>query len=124
MIHGDIPAGYDIYLSPYAWAGWIGFLVTSLNLMPIGQLDGSHIVYALLGRKQLLFGWTAFAGLILLSFFWQGWILWIIIALLFLMIGHPPIENGSDLSFSEKLIGWSCVFIFIITFIPIPVKFI
>lgn len=124
LIHGDIPAGYDIYLSPYAWAGWIGFLVTSLNLMPIGQLDGSHIVYALLGRKQLLFGWTAFAGLMLLSFFWQGWILWIIIALLFLMIGHPPIENGSDLSFSEKLIGWSCVFIFIITFIPIPVKFI
>lgn len=124
MIHGEIPAGYDIYLSSYAWAGWIGFLVTSLNLMPMGQLDGSHILYALIGRKQLFFGWITFFGLIILSFIWPGWILWIIISLFFLMIGHPPIEDDMSLSLGEKIIGWGCIAILITTFIPVPVKLI
>jgi membrane-associated protease RseP (regulator of RpoE activity) len=123
-IHGNIPAGYDIYLSPYAWAGWIGFLVTSLNLMPMGQLDGSHILYALLGRKQIFFGWAMFIALIILSFVWPGWIVWIIIALFFLMIGHPPVEDGAALSPGEKALGWICVIIFFLTFIPVPVRFI
>ncbi len=124
FIHGDIPSGSDIYLSPYAWAGWIGFLVTSLNLMPIGQLDGSHIIYSLIGRKQLFFGWAALGGLIILSFFWPAWLIWIAITLFFLMIGHPHVEDIHNLSVGEKIIGWSCVIIFIITFIPVPVKFI
>jgi membrane-associated protease RseP (regulator of RpoE activity) len=54
-IHGTLPKGYDICLHPVAWAGWIGFLITSLNLMPVGQLDGGHILYALIGRRQRLF---------------------------------------------------------------------
>jgi hypothetical protein len=123
IIHGEIPPGYDIFLSPYAWAGWIGFLVTSLNLMPMGQLDGSHILYSLIGDKQLLVGWSTFFGLVVLSFIWQGWILWILIALLFLMIGHPPVDEGRPLSFKERVIGWTCVFILILTFIPVPVSF-
>jgi len=121
-IHGPIPSGYDIYLSPYAWAGWIGFLVTGLNLMPIGQLDGSRVVYALLGRRQLFVGWTAFIGLIILSFIWPGWIVWIILSLVLLKIGHPPVEDNVELSISEKIIGYFCILIFLLTFIPIPVK--
>ena len=126
IIHGSIPAGHDIYLSPYAWAGWIGFLITSINLMPMGQLDGSHIVYAMTGRRQVFFGWTMFAGLVLLSFYWIGWIIWIIIALLFLMIGHPRIGGNDDpkISAGERLLGWSCMLIFILTFVPVPVKLI
>ncbi len=120
-IHGEIPAGHDIYLSPYAWAGWIGFLVTSLNLMPMGQLDGSHVIHALIGRKQLIFGWATLFGLIVLSFFWPGWIVWILITLFFLMVGHPNLEDNTELSAKEKFVGWLCVGIFIITFIPIPV---
>lgn len=123
IIHGEIPAGYDIYLSPYAWAGWIGFLVTSLNLMPMGQLDGSHILYSLIGEKQLVVGWITFLGLMVLSFIWIGWVLWIIMALLFLMIGHPRIEEGKPLTSAERFTGWSCVFIFFLTFIPVPVTF-
>lgn len=121
LIHGEIPAGYDIYLSPYAWAGWIGFLVTSLNLMPLGQLDGSHILYALIGRAQLYVGWAVFAGLAGLAFIWPGWIVWILMALFFLMIGHPPIPESVPLSTLERLIGWSCIVIFFLTFIPVPV---
>ncbi len=123
IFHGAIPAGHDIYLSPYAWAGWIGFLVTSLNLMPMGQLDGSHILYALIGRWQLYFGWATFLGLSALSFLWPGWTVWIAMALLFLMIGHPPVPESAPLAPGEKALGWCCVAIFILTFIPIPVEF-
>ncbi len=123
LIHGTIPAGHDIYLSPYAWAGWIGFLITSLNLMPIGQLDGSHILYALIGRKQKIFGWLSLAGLCILSFIWQGWIVWIVLTLLLLMIAHPEIPEDKPLTRMEKVIGWSCMAILIITFVPIPVDF-
>ncbi|MFH0976522.1 MAG: site-2 protease family protein [Spirochaetota bacterium] len=122
-IHGRIPAGFDIYLSPYAWAGWIGFLITSLNLMPIGQLDGSRVVYALLGRKQLLFGWAAFAGLIVLSFIWIGWVVWVVLSLVLLKIGHPPVYDTDGLSTGEKAIAWICIIIFLLTFMPLPVDF-
>ncbi len=122
IIHGPIPEGKDIFLSPYAWAGWIGFLVTSINLMPVGQLDGSHILYALIGEKQKIFGWGVLAGLVVLSFFWYGWILWIFIILFFLMVAHPTVARGRELSLFEKGIGWFCMAIFILTFIPVPVE--
>jgi len=124
VIHGAIPAGQDIYLSPYAWAGWIGFLITSLNLMPIGQLDGSHILYALIGKKQKIFGWLFLAGLCVMSFIWQGWIVWIVLTLLFLMVAHPEIPEDRPLSMAEKVIGWTCMVILVLTFVPIPVDFI
>ncbi|OHD72052.1 MAG: hypothetical protein A2W19_03675 [Spirochaetes bacterium RBG_16_49_21] len=124
LIHGTIPAGFDIFLSPYAKAGWFGFLITSLNLMPIGQLDGSHILYALIGRNQLFFGWISFAGLIVLSFIWPGWIVWIIMTLILLMVGHPDIPEGTELSGVEKTIGWICMIIFVLTFVPVPIDFI
>ena len=123
FIHGTIPPGQDIYLSSYAWAGWIGFLVTSLNLMPVGQLDGSHILYALIGEKQKYFGWAVLACLIFLSFFWIGWIIWIVLILVFLFIAHPPINENSQLTYIERGLGWLCIVIFFLTFIPIPVKF-
>ncbi|HOT47299.1 MAG TPA: site-2 protease family protein [Spirochaetota bacterium] len=123
VIHGAIPAGKDIYLSPYAWAGWIGFLITSLNLMPIGQLDGSHILYALIGKRQKVFGWLFLAGLCIMSFIWQGWIVWIVLTLFFLMVAHPEIPEDTPLTMIEKIIGWTCMVILIVTFVPIPVDF-
>ncbi len=123
FIHGSIPAGHDIYLSPYAWAGWIGFLITSLNLMPIGQLDGSHILYAMIGRKQKIAGWISLAGLCVLSFIWQGWVVWIALTLLFLMVAHPDIPGDTPLTPVEKAIGWLCMIILIVTFVPVPVNF-
>ncbi len=124
LIHGPIPEGYDVFLSPVAWAGWIGFLLTSLNLMPLGQLDGGHILYALIGRKQRFAGWTALVILSALSFLFHGWVLWIILTLTFLMVAHPPVPEGDPLTTNEKIMGWFCMIILFLTFIPVPVSFI
>ncbi len=122
LVHGPLPAGHDILLTPYMWAGWIGFLVTSLNLMPIGQLDGGHILYAMIGEKQRYFGWGALAALVVLSFFFYGWILWIIMTLVVLMVAHPYIPEKRELTTGEKVAGWVCMAILLATFIPVPVK--
>jgi membrane-associated protease RseP (regulator of RpoE activity) len=120
--HGVIPPGHDIFLSPLAWAAWIGFLVTSINLIPIGQLDGGHILFAIIGRKQKYFGWAALAVLTAISFIWYGWIVWVLLALLVLMIAHPHVPDGAPLSLSEKVTGWLCMLILLLTFIPMPVE--
>ena len=123
-IHGTMHPGYDLYLSGIAWAGWIGFFVTSLNLIPIGQLDGGHILYSLIGRKQVCFGWCALCIIICLAFVWPGWIVWIVLSLVLFMIAHPAVPDSAPLSTQEKALGWFCMSLLIFTFIPIPVYFI
>jgi len=122
IVHGEIPAGFDIALHPFAWAGWIGFLVTSLNLIPIGQLDGGHVLYSLIGRKQVYAGWISLLGLVILTFIWPGWGVWIILTLFILMVAHPKIPQTVELSLMEKAAGWLCMIILVITFIPVPVQ--
>lgn len=124
VMHGALPAGYDLFLHPIAWAGWIGFFITSLNLMPIGQLDGGHVLYSLIGRRQMYIGWFALTVLAVLAFIWPGWVLWIIITLLILMVAHPPVMETTPLSPGEKAAGWFCMMVFILTFIPVPVQLI
>ncbi len=121
-IHGPLPPGHDVFLSPYAWAGWIGFLITGLNLMPIGQLDGGHVLYALLGRAQRFPGWLALAALVGLSLVWYGWLVWVALTLLVLMVAHPYITRGDDLAPGERAMGWLCMVIFVLTFVPVPVR--
>ena len=76
-IHGTIPSGYDLQLSAPAFAAWLGLFVTSLNLLPIGQLDGGHIMYALLGgEKADVVSRIVFFTLLPLGIFWPGWIIW------------------------------------------------
>lgn len=121
VILGVTPEGHDILLHPIAFAGWIGLFVTSLNLLPIGQLDGGHIAFALLGEVHRVIS-TALVGLlaVLGLFLWGGWTLW---AILMLVLGlrHPPVmywENPLDPK--RKLIGWMALVIFVLTFIPMP----
>jgi membrane-associated protease RseP (regulator of RpoE activity) len=123
LIVGTIPKGYDIMLSPIAFAGWVGFLVTSLNLMPMGQLDGGHIAYALFGRGQRIVS-RVFVGVLIVMgiVYYLGWLVW---AALVLIIGvdHPPVSDDNvGLDRNRRVIGWFCFILFIITFIPIPVK--
>ncbi|RME44730.1 MAG: site-2 protease family protein, partial [Chloroflexi bacterium] len=68
--------GIDVSLHPIAFAGWAGLLVTGLNLLPVGTLDGGHIVYALAGEKAGLLTWPIIGLMVLLSIIWSGWLLW------------------------------------------------
>lgn len=124
IIHGPIESGCDVFLSPIAWAGWIGFLITALNLMPFGQLDGGHILYALLGKKQRTVGWLMFVILIILCIIWLYWIVWIFLILFFIKIGHPQISANDILTQKDRILGWFCIMILILTFIPTPVQII
>ena len=125
IIFPDLGNGYDILLHPVAFAGWIGLLVTMLNLLPVGQLDGGHIAYAMLGNKQGLVGWITLGALFLLSFLSLNWLVWgLLIFFLMRSAKHPPIHDiHTPLSNKNKNIGYLCLLIFILCFIPTPFQF-
>jgi len=120
VIIGPIPEGYDFFLSPAAFAGWVGLLVTMINLLPLGQLDGGHIIYRLIGRKQRSISKIFIVFMMFLGFWWQGW--WFFGLLVFLFgINHPPTLNDSlQISPASRAMGLAAVAIFIICFIPVP----
>ncbi len=121
---GNVPEGFDIYLHPIAFAGWAGLFVTALNLLPIGQLDGGHIIYALLGRKsELVYRMGIFAFCCIAVFYYPGWLLF---AMLLLVFGfrHPaPLDEFTGLDSRRKLIGVALLIIFAVCFTPAPLKF-
>ena len=127
---GQIPKGYDVFISPMAFAGWIGCFVTALNLLPVGQLDGGHVIYAIFGDRSKI---------IAKSFFWVLMVLSVILLMLGYLIGvtwfmmwlmikfiikveHPPVENEEvELDPFRKKLGFFVIFLFIILFVPIPI---
>ena len=117
------PQQYDIFLHPVAFAGWIGLFITSLNLLPVGQLDGGHIAYALFGERHYSISRIVIPLLLVLGvIYWMGWILW---ALLLFMLGfrHPPVVYPYiTLDMKRKMIGWLSFIIFMLTFIPMPFR--
>lgn len=115
------PAGFDIALNSVAFAGWIGFFVTSLNLLPIGQLDGGHIAYALLGQKQRYVSIAMIFVLIVLGTTgWAGWLVWAVLTAA-LGVRHPPtMDEAAPLDFKHQLVGWGSLLLFILTFMPTP----
>jgi len=133
LVIGPIPEGYDVMLHPIAFAGWIGMFVTALNLIPIGQLDGGHIVYAIFGRRHRAFSLLMIPILVVLGvlglpwvsdllgvYGWPGWLLWAFLPLIF-GINHPPVLDGDiPLDRTRKFIGWIALVIFILTFTPTP----
>ena len=121
IVLGVTPSDSDILLNPVAFAGWIGLFVTSINLIPVGQLDGGHIAYALFGEKhnRLSFVLIFVMGLFGL-FLWEGWFVWAVL-LLILGLRHPPVIYWEvPLDSKRKFIGWLALVIFILTFIPTP----
>lgn len=123
-IVGVSSSEYSGTLHPIAFAGWIGFLVTSINLLPVGQLDGGHILYALFGEKVRFINLGVIIFLIILGFTeWRGWHIWV--ALMVIMrIRHPSITYPDlPLSLRARWIGLFCIVLLILTFIPEPIIF-
>lgn len=121
LMIGSIPEGSDVLLHPIAFAGWIGMFVTALNLIPIGQLDGGHVVYAVLGQRHRIVSLVMIPILVLLGVYgWPGWLLWAFLPLIF-GINHPPVvDSDSPLDPTRQIIGWVSLLIFILTFTPTP----
>jgi membrane-associated protease RseP (regulator of RpoE activity) len=120
---GDIPPGYDIVLHPVAFAGWVGALVTAMNLFPIGQLDGGHVMYAIFGSRVKKWApWILGAFVLMGIFLFAGWLLWAVL-IGFLGLRHPPVwDEHVPLDGRRRLVGYAVIVIFILSFIPDPIK--
>ena len=114
-----------LLLSLPAFAGWVGIFVTGLNLLPLSQLDGGHVMYGLLGRRQAAVGLTTVAALVVLAQRSPSWYLWVVIAL-FLGGGgwsHPAVVAPEwPVPASRRIVGWICVLLFVLTFVPVPFR--
>ena len=115
--------GVDVMLHPIAFAAWFGLLVTAFNLFPIGQLDGGHVVYGLIGEKIRTAGFIFVGVLVLMgALLWQGWITWALLIFL-LGVGHPPPLNDiTPLDSKRRLLAFFVIFLFVLLFVPIPLK--
>ena len=121
IVLGGLPEGYDLCLHPVAYAGWVGLFVTALNLLPVGQLDGGHIAYALFGRKsKIVFGLTIMLWMGISVFFYVGWTLMILLVLLFGFRHPPPLDDVTPLDLRRKVLGGVVFFLFILSFTPVP----
>ncbi len=117
---GRLPMN-EMYHFPFIFAGWVGLLVTAINLMPIGQLDGGHISYALFGPKAKYISFLTFGMLILLNFFSLNYLIWTLLIFFIVKFRHPPTLNDYiPLSRTERILGYVGYIIFIISFIPMP----
>ena len=124
LVVGSIPAEADIVLHPIGFAAWFGLFVTSLNLIPIGQLDGGHVAYALWGARQRTIAFVMVPILIVLGFVgWPGWWLWAFMAGLW-GFGHPPVHDiHVPLGRERIVVGWTALAVFVVTFAPVPFSF-
>jgi membrane-associated protease RseP (regulator of RpoE activity) len=124
FVFGSMPQNAEVLIHPIGFAAWFGLFVTSLNLIPIGQLDGGHVAYALLGSRQRTMAFAIVPVLIVLGFVgWPGWFVWAFMAGLF-GLGHPPVRNPQlPLGIARILVGWFALIVFVVTFAPVPFSF-
>ena len=123
IIFGGRPEGADLYLNEMAYAGWVGLLVTALNLLPIGQLDGGHTIYAVFAAKSRFVAAMAFAGLVFITIFISlNYILFVILLWVF-RVRHPPTMNDSiPLTPSRRIVAGMLLLVFVLCFTPVPFK--
>lgn len=142
-----LPPMHELYHYPFLFAGWIGCFVTALNLLPIGQLDGGHIIFAMFGAEKhrktasffllciTILGAPSFASDLLmilaptvklpmpeelLRLSWPGWVIWAFFMKRFIGARHPFTTEDRPLSTKQMVSGWICIAIFVLTFTPVP----
>ena len=112
--------GTDVFISPVAFAGWAGLLVTALNLIPAGTLDGGHVVYALFGSKAKKAFPFIIAILVVLGFSWNGWWLWAVILFWLGRVHAEPLDQITTLDPTRRLIAFAMIIVFVLVFMPVP----
>jgi membrane-associated protease RseP (regulator of RpoE activity) len=126
VVHGPLADGYTINTHPVAFAAWFGLLATAINLFPIGQLDGGHISYAVLGPRSTHVTIAGVLALIGLSFVSSAWIVWAVLTILMLLAFGPrhPRTVDEDVPLDPArlwLAGFALVML-IVCFTPVPIE--
>ena len=125
LVGGIIPAGggSDVFITSVAFAAWFGLFITAMNLLPVGQLDGGHISYCLLGEKSRLVGLILVGIMLLAGFLWTGWLVWALLIFFVIGVGHPPPLNDLvPLDLGRKILAYTMIFVFVIMFMPNPLQ--
>jgi membrane-associated protease RseP (regulator of RpoE activity) len=128
-VHGRLPPGADVTINPMLFAGWVGVFITALNLLPIGQLDGGHVLYCLIGRwahyvARGLFLAAAATVAYNVLFGDRGFMVWILMLVLIWLIGtrHPPTANDRvPLGWFRVVLGWLTLMFIFVGLTPIPI---
>ncbi|MEJ2745483.1 MAG: site-2 protease family protein, partial [bacterium] len=124
LIKGPVPEGKTVMLHPVAFAGWVGLLITAFNLMPTGQLDGGHVLYAVIGRWHSIIARMTIIGLLLMGWFlWEVWFLWAFIVMLLGPYHPPPLNDVTPLGGGRLAVAVLAMAIFILCIVPVPVTF-
>lgn len=122
VVKGPIPPGSDVMLHPMALAGWLGLFVTALNLMPLSQLDGGHIAYAVLGRGFRKAVWP-FLGILVVLFLvsrWEGWLVWVILAVALGLKHPPPLDDLTPLDGPRRRLALVALALLVLLLTPLP----
>jgi Zn-dependent protease len=125
-LFGPGPVGEGlILLHPVALAGWLGLFVTALNLLPLGQLDGGHVLYSLFPRRHVRLARLFLFALVPLGLLWWGWWGWAALVLVLHRgrVGHPTVlQPAPALGRARTVVGWILIAIFLLTFVPVPIQ--
>lgn len=113
----------EFYHFPLIFAGWVGTVVTALNLLPVGQLDGGHLIYGLLKEKAKYVGMAFIAILLVLSFFTSGWTFWVLLLIFLVRVKHPQtMDDDRPLDQNRRYLAYFALAIFVLCFVPMPIS--
>ena len=112
--------GYDVFLDPVAFAAWAGLLLTSVNLIPAGQLDGGHVAYALLGKRAQWLNRLTIIVTAALGFAWSGWFLWTALLIVFGQHSAEPLDDVTRLTAPQRGLAVCMLIIFVLLVTPVP----
>jgi membrane-associated protease RseP (regulator of RpoE activity) len=128
LTFGPVPEGYTVSMHPVAFAAWFGMLATTLNLFPVGQLDGGHISYAVLGRSSTFVSLATVLCLIALSFMSSSWLLWTVLMVAMLVMLGPRHPRSADehvpLDGARIWLAVFAIVMFVLCFAPVPAEII
>jgi membrane-associated protease RseP (regulator of RpoE activity) len=126
LTFGTVAEGYTVYMHPMAFAAWFGLLATALNLFPMGQLDGGHIAYAVLGRRSTLVTAGTVLSLVGLSFVSSSWIVWTVLTISMLVVFGPRHPRTFDehvpLDRPRMWLALFALVMFVLCFSPAPIE--
>ncbi len=126
LLSGLLPpgSGDDIIINSFALAAWFGLFVTAMNLLPVGQLDGGHLMYCLLGEKARYLGIVLVIIMTIIGLVsWTGWLLWAVLIVFVIGVGHPaPMNELAELGAPRTILAYVMLVVFVLLFMPTPLQ--